>query len=226
MNQAQKIDIFTRLNRRMNGLKRLGEILSDPIPGQKRDTISRVAVEGRSITNILQNLRSVIDNFDVWYQPFVVEMSNDPLLKYFYQLRTSTLKKGDDKIKGVRVSARSNASISLNPKGIDVKYIDDHNIEHILFHPQPQNTISKFLGDQEGGAGFVLKTPDGKEVKQYVYIPSNAADIDVFFENPPNIHLGTTLPDKSPKYFCKLYIDYLTELVSKAEEKFLSELDK
>jgi len=209
----------------MDGLEKLKETLSDLPLEQKRDTISRVAVEGRSITNILQNLRSVIDNFNEWYQPFVDEMKNDPLLKYFYQLRTSTLKKGDDKIKGVRVSARSNASISLNPKGIEVKYIDDNNIEHILFHPQPQNTISKFLGDQEGGSGFVLKTPNGKEIKQYVYIPSNAADIDVFFENPPNIHLGKTLPDKSPKYLCQLYIDYLARLVNDAENKFLSESD-
>ena len=152
MNHSKKKDIFARLKRKMNGLIRLEETLSDPLPGQKRDTISRVAVEGRSITNILQNLRSISDNFDEWYQPFVVEMRNDPLLRYFYQLRSSTLKKGDDKIKGVRVSARPDASISLNPKGIEVKFINDINIEHILFYPQPQNTISKFFGDQEGGS--------------------------------------------------------------------------
>lgn len=223
MNNSKKKDILSRLRRRIDGLKRLTETLSDPPPGQKRDIISRVAVEGRSITNILQNLRSVIYDFDEWYQPFVVEMANDPLLKFFYQLRTSTLKKGVDNVQGVHVSAKPGASISINPKGFEVKYLDANGVEQKIFHPQPADTISKFMGDQEGGSGFIVKTPDGKEEKQYIYIPSDAADIDVFFEDPPSLHLGNTLSDQSPKHLCQLYIEYLLGLVTKADEKFQSD---
>jgi hypothetical protein len=45
-------------------------------------------VFGRMVTFALQNLRSVVPEFDGWYQAKQEEMKSDPLMRYFYQLRT------------------------------------------------------------------------------------------------------------------------------------------
>jgi hypothetical protein len=46
-----------------------------------------VVVMGRAVTNVLQKLCSKVEDFDVWYQPWVEEMARDPLLRYLYNLR-------------------------------------------------------------------------------------------------------------------------------------------
>jgi hypothetical protein len=57
--------------------------------------IREVAVCGRSVTFVLQNLRSISrDEFEAWYAPWVAEMQPDPLLRYFNELRTKFLKEG------------------------------------------------------------------------------------------------------------------------------------
>jgi hypothetical protein len=48
-----------------------------------------VVVFGRSMTLVMQNLRSHDQEaFDRWYAPWQEEMKNDPLTSYFYRLRT------------------------------------------------------------------------------------------------------------------------------------------
>jgi hypothetical protein len=58
--------------------------------------LRNLIVFGRAVTNILQNLRSVVGakTFDEWYMPLQEEMRDDELLKYFYELRTEILKEG------------------------------------------------------------------------------------------------------------------------------------
>ena len=55
-----------------------------------------MSVFGRAVTNVLQHLRSFdpYDEgaFDRWYEPWVTEMRTDPLLRYFYELRSAFLK--------------------------------------------------------------------------------------------------------------------------------------
>jgi hypothetical protein len=52
-----------------------------------------VVVFGRSVTNAMQNLRSFDEKaFNDWYGPWEAEMRADPLLRYFYELRTQILK--------------------------------------------------------------------------------------------------------------------------------------
>ena len=54
----------------------------------------RIAVVfGRHITHALQRLRSIVPDFDDWYNPFVEEMESDELLKFVYKLRNTILKK-------------------------------------------------------------------------------------------------------------------------------------
>ena len=48
-----------------------------------------VVVFGRSITLVMQNLRRHDQEaFDRWYSPWQEEMKGDPLMRYFYVLRT------------------------------------------------------------------------------------------------------------------------------------------
>ena len=52
-----------------------------------------ITVFGRSVTSALQNLRTFDKQaFDEWYEPWKQEMKDDPLCRFFYQLRTEILK--------------------------------------------------------------------------------------------------------------------------------------
>jgi len=52
-----------------------------------------VAVFGRAVTSALQNLRTFDRRaFDDWYAPWLSEMNDDPLCRYFYKLRSDVLK--------------------------------------------------------------------------------------------------------------------------------------
>jgi len=52
-----------------------------------------VVVFGRAVTNALQNLRTFDKAaFDQWYGPWQQEMRDDPLLRWFYELRSDILK--------------------------------------------------------------------------------------------------------------------------------------
>src|SRR6266478_9237300 len=51
-----------------------------------------VVVFGRSMTLVMQNLRTHDrDAFDGWYVPWKEEMKDDPLMRYFYDLRTKVI---------------------------------------------------------------------------------------------------------------------------------------
>ena len=51
-----------------------------------------VVVFGRSMTLVMQNLRSHDQEaFDSWYAPWQEEMKDDPLMRYFYVLRTMVI---------------------------------------------------------------------------------------------------------------------------------------
>jgi hypothetical protein len=51
-----------------------------------------VVVFGRSMTLVMQNLRTHDqDAFDGWYAPWQTEMKEDPLMRYFYDLRTKVI---------------------------------------------------------------------------------------------------------------------------------------
>lgn len=51
-----------------------------------------VVVFGRSMTLVMQNLRSHDQGaFDIWYAPWQAEMKDDPLMRYFNSLRTMVI---------------------------------------------------------------------------------------------------------------------------------------
>src|SRR5690242_9000890 len=63
-------------------------------PERRLGGLRNLVVFGRAVTNVLQNLRSTEPRFDEWYAKYVVEMKEDPLLRYFYVLRSEILKEG------------------------------------------------------------------------------------------------------------------------------------
>lgn len=214
-------EIFSRLRRRLVDIETMMENF-DSAPGQMRATISRIAVEGRSITNIIQNLRNKVDGFDDWYNVKVDEMRNDALLRFFYQLRTETLKEGKDRIRGLQMKPQPNAQIQIESgKGITVAKKLASGEVHSTFFPEPENTKGTFMGDSNGGCGFNVVTADGSIRKKYIHIPSEVIEVSLLFERPPTMHNGQLLADATPRYLCQLYVRYLQKLCLEAEKKFV-----
>src|ERR1700754_2975461 len=58
--------------------------------------LRNLIVFGRSVTFVLQNLRSVVgeDEFDRWYKPHQEEMKSSPLMRYFVDARNMLEKQG------------------------------------------------------------------------------------------------------------------------------------
>jgi hypothetical protein len=109
-----------------------------------------VVVMGRAVTNVLQNLRSKVQDFDVWYQPWQEEMAQDPLLRYLYKLRSEILKKGQEGATSILTIQSASMGEILSMLG-----------------QAPPNAISSFLGDYNGGSGWVVQLEDGSTETVY-----------------------------------------------------------
>ena len=167
-------------------------------PDRRRVGFANVAILGRSITFILQNLRRVNSNFDSWYSPYVEQMRGDELCRFFLQLRNEIEKEGRD---GIAVTVQVN-NISRE--------------RFIAMHPPPENWRSAFIGDHNGGAGYVIDNRDGTETKIYVELSPDVAVASLEFTTSPETHLGAELRDKSLSELCRLYVSYLRRLVNDA----------
>lgn len=84
------------LQRAREALQVARQALQDARDPQRRPAALRnVVVFGRSVSNIIENLRSRVEQFDEWYKPLSEGMARDPLLKFFYNLRSQILKQGE-----------------------------------------------------------------------------------------------------------------------------------
>lgn len=155
---------------------------------------------GRCVTTCLQGLRHIEPDFDNWYNKYVVEMKNDPLLYYFYQLRNDILKKGE---------------LQLN-KTIHIGHFDSAELMKL---PKPKGANSFFLGDEIGGSGWNITLEDGTTEKFYVQM-NDSIIVEFNFPNSPKIHLGNMLGSSDVTELSILYIDYLTNMVKNAKIKF------
>jgi len=187
-------------------LKTAEQGLEDLIKGPSERELSglrNLIVFGRAVTNILQNLRSTEPDFDTWYKRYREEMGNDPLMKYFYELRSKTLKEGL-----LETSTHT--------------YIRQLRIPEDLarFGPPPPNAGGFFIGDNLGGSGWKIQLPDGSIEKYYVELPSDIGSVSLHFPDAPKYHLGQEINNTSSPNLAKLYIDYLYQLVIAAKEKF------
>jgi hypothetical protein len=172
-------------------------------PERRLAGLRNLVVFGRAITNVLQNLRSTEPDFDKWYEPFQKEMENDPLMKYFYRLRSEILKQGN-------LGTGSYAHIRAFHFPQDLQKVG----------PPPPNAKSFFIGDQLGGSGWEVIMDDGSVTKYYVDLPGEIGRAGLHLPEAPDEHLGDKLDNKDIEHLGALYLDYLKRLVEQAKSKF------
>lgn len=165
-----------------------------------------VVVFGRSVTNVLQGLRSAVGPaFDEWYEPWQSEMRRDKLLRFFYKMRSTILKEGD---LGVDYTARS-ARISKEGQ-LALSKLFDNRPEGAPLWLGAKQLVWTLPPDAQGNVAEVtVPTPEGVEV-----------DETIRFCRPPRRHLGRKLHDDSLAGLAQLYVTYLSALVAAAKAQF------
>jgi hypothetical protein len=171
-------------------------------PEQRRSGLRNLAVFGRAVTNVIQNLRSKVAGFDDWYQPWVQRMRLDPVANHFYKLRSEILKQGQ---------LRTTATV----------YIDQLDLHALMVAAPkpPPNATSFFVGDNAGGTGWVVTLPDGSTEKFYVEIPQGVPGVQVTVD----LHLADAPPEIRGISVGELgdhYVSMLRAITREARERF------
>jgi hypothetical protein len=179
----------------------LRDLIEGP-PTRKTSGLRNIIVFGRALTNVLQGLRSTESGFETWYKGYVDEMRNDPLMQYFYKLRSVVLKEGILET-GVRAHIKR-----LFPGDM------------ARFGPPPPFAKAFFIGDELGGTGWEIELPDGTKAKYYVEIPSDIGSVTLQFPRPPDRHLGKKLDETAVENLSRLYLSYLGRMYEDAKQKF------
>lgn len=172
-------------------------------PSRRLGGLRNLIVFGRAVTNVLQNLRSTEDGFDAWYEPYVAEMKGDPLLHYFYKLRSEILKEG---------TLRTGSSLYIHhldfPKDIQ------------RLGPPPAGAGAFFMGDQAGGSGWEIAIGNGEVEKFYVDIPGDLAKSEVHLLDAPREHRGSVIADTRIETLSLLFFEYMSGIVQSARQRF------
>jgi hypothetical protein len=163
--------------------------------------LRNLVVFGRAVTNVLQNLRSTEATFNAWYNKYEAEMRADPLMKYFYDLRSRILKQGD-------LPVHSSVQLSGDPMAA---------VRHA--GPAPPGAKGFFIGDTIGGSGWEIQLPDGSTEKFYVTLPSQIPGLDTRVQ----IHLSdvpSQFRDRPVADLAEEYLGYLDRMVDDASTQF------
>jgi hypothetical protein len=162
--------------------------------------LRNVVVFGRSVTNVLQNLRSLKQDFDDWYQPYVKEMEADELMRFFYKLRSEILKQG---------AVDVHSSVRLNG---DLMAVFRH-------YKAPPRAKGFFIGDPIGGSGWEVEVGEGETEKYYVQLPNEIpglrVDMKIHFSQAPEAFQGASATE-----LCERYLAYLEGMVADAKKVF------
>jgi hypothetical protein len=168
--------------------------------------LRNVAVFGRAVTFVLQNLRDTEPAFDEWYAPHVAAMRGDELCRFFVELRNTIEKVGD-------LPVKVGTYVIRHFTGADMARLP----------PAPPNAEGMFMGDPLGRAGWVVRQPDGSTENFYFDLPADiGGPTDLQFPDPPKSHAGQSLTTTKMRDICRLYLDYLENLVQSAEARFLT----
>jgi len=203
----------------MDGLDRLIQSIDKPPAGQYRDIVARVAVEGRAVTNIAQNLKHCCPGFEEWYRKYQDEMKEDHLCKFFYRMRTDKLKQGNDHVSSFSISnLRRGFNLSIIGGMIAYGFHNEKGeyVERSI--PPPIESAGCFV--DSNGIGWNIQNLDGTSSKQYAEVPMHQIGIDLWFDAPPEVHKGSIIDDKSAENLCKMYVDYLRDFVKQLEIAF------
>lgn len=165
--------------------------------------IRNLVVFGRSVTFVLQNLKTPVGEFafNKWYEPIQEQMKSDVLMKYFVTLRNEILKQG-------KLPVSTSASININPGDM------------AKLGTPPPGAKGFFIGDQAGGSGWEIELPDGTTEKYYVEIPQSMAKVQQHFSELP-VPEDDELKRKSIEDLCAYYLDKLENILDSARSSFL-----
>lgn len=172
-------------------------------PARRHSGLRNLVVFGRAVTNVLQNLRASEKDFDSWYEPYVQEMKADPLMKFFYELRTRILKRGETGVGNY----------------LHIKELQFPR-DMAKFGPPPKNAKSFFMGDQVGGTGWEVEVQPGVIEKYYVDLPSDVGVGGLYFQGAPGINDARDVTAADVVALSERYIAYLDKLVLAAERRF------
>lgn len=176
------------------GLTDLGG--DDPV--RREPGFHNVLVFGRSVTWVVQNLRTIDKAaFDNWYAPFEMEMERDPLMKYFLKLRNELEKEG-----------RADTAASYQVPSVQSEDMTN----------PPPGALGFFMNAD--GAGWRVQAPDGSIERYYVRLPGGRASLHP--ANPPTEHLGQPIADRTALGLSRLYLAYLGRFLDAAEARFRS----
>lgn len=137
----------------------LGEDPSHRIAGFRN-----AVVFGRAVTNVLEHLRSKVDDFDDWYKPKSAALGEDANFARLYKLRSQILKEG---------AGGPSISMTINSLNTD-------DLAPLMSNP-PAGAKGFFIGDQTGGSGWEVEVAEGVVEKYYIALPS-AVSIEVRHE--------------------------------------------
>jgi hypothetical protein len=177
-------------------------------PRRRMSGLRNLVVFGRAVTNVLQNLRTVVgvQGFNEWYEPWQEKMRKDELLRYFYQLRTEILKEG----------------VLQTATSVHIANLNTRDLLPAMQNPLP-GAKGFFIGDQLNGSGWEVELPDGSITKYYVMLPDGVQSqitMRFHFANAPRAHGGQPLQDSSVEQLAQLYITYLQNLLAEARAQF------
>lgn len=131
-------------------------------------------------------------------------MEGDPLLRYFYKMRSETLKLGGPDI----------------ASSTHIAYLNTADLEPLMAAP-PAGAESFFIGDNRGGSGWLVRLPDGSIEKHYVTLPpAVGVHTALLLPNPPTEHLGVPITEASAAVLARMYFRYIENLVAEAAVEF------
>ncbi|MGS0825627.1 hypothetical protein ACVBIO_07445 [Shewanella sp. 0m-8] len=170
---------------------------------RKFSGLRNLIVFGRSVTFVIQNLKSSENNFEEWYLEIQNELKQDPLMKYFVDVRNNILKQGK-----MEVSTTAHLS-NFSPSDIH------------KFGTPPPGATSFFIGDDIGGSGWLISLPDGSEEKYYMDLPRSIGEVKQSFSDLPEV-IDDELKRKSIDELCLLYLMKLESILDRARKEFLN----
>jgi hypothetical protein len=154
---------------------------------------------GRSVTWALQNLRSVVDDFDEWYVPLQEEMRADPLARWFVELRNQIEKRGELQIEAIEGGFQ----------GVSTGTIHAH-------HTPPEGATASVV-DRYGRFYWIVERPSG--IEEHVYL-DNVVGLR---STMPRIIIKDSPEREDVGVLLRRWLDSLETLVAKARKRFLSE---
>ena len=148
---------------------------------------------GRSVTFVLQKLTGRAEGFPLWYAGVQATLKEDPVARWFVELRNRIEKEGTH---GPSSTTSSIAHM---------------NTGEMMRHA-PENATAMFIGDKLGRSGWEVRLEDGSEAQIFFTLPASVGSSKTMIEDAPD---GKSLDELLP-----LWLDHLDAIVTEAEKTF------